>query len=177
MSSNSTCPADVTFEQAAARGASIAFFVCFFLYVVLYLLRHNKFTIYATKWWTWLIGNAIEGVIVGALFAEFASKSLCFFGNCFTPQCFGYNEVPVTWAVVWPITAVLYVVLRYFLPARFPGSFLLEWTDGPSSKESELRKLLGKSTDASSAATGIAKDTSVEPVYDPVSKVPMLNFH
>ena len=69
MSSNSTCPADVTFEQAAARGASIAFFVCFFLYVILYLLRHNKITVKATKWWTWLIGNFIEGVIVGALFA------------------------------------------------------------------------------------------------------------
>ena len=175
MSSNSTCPADVTFEQAAARGASIAFFVCFFLYVVLYLMRHNKITVKATKWWTWLIGNFIEGVIVGALFAEFASKSLCFFGNCFTPQCFGYEEVPITWAIVWPITAVLYVVLRYFLPARFPGSFLLEWSE--QSKESELRKLLGKSTDASSAATGIAKETSVDVVYDPNCKVPLLNLH
>jgi len=161
-----TCPSEVTFQQGASRAAAVAFNICFIFYTAAYLWRvrlmRTEGKVYQTpNVWAWLFATALEGTLVGALFAEYASTFACLGGECFTPGCPGYNSRPTTWAVMWPLTVVTFVVLRFFFPNWIPGLVDYTW-------EEEITEKLGpRKTNASAdPGTKVAMDS-----------VPLLPLH
>lgn len=152
--------------------SAVAFNVCFILYAILYLVRNRQsqsgqpFVIRFASLWAWALGNLVEGTIVGALFSEYGATIPCYFGECFVPGCTGYTERATVFVAVWPTVAVLFVILRWFIPDLIPGIVAQGWEQ---QMDTYTR---GRRGGGVGTAPSFAR-----PQFDDKVSVPLMNLH